>query len=87
MRTATTKDSYLHGPSTELTCCVCGEKDIDKILVQQIGIAAGIGGNCYSFCNKCWNSKNLGKNILKILGFEHGMRIKEEMMDVKEILP
>jgi len=70
----------------ELKCCICGEQDRHKLQVEGIGLSAGTWGDEYTFCSKCWNSKSLGKNILKILGYPFGMKLIGEAIpdDAKE---
>lgn len=80
-----TKSHDLHGPRTQLKCCVCGETDRDKFKVEQLGIAAGPTGDDYTFCQKCWNSKKLGQNILNLLGYPNGMSLLDETVEVEEI--
>ena len=62
---------------THLSCCICGTKNYDDLFVQSLGIAAGMSGFDYSFCKKCWNSKNLGEKILKVLEYPQGLKLKE----------
>ena len=62
MRTATCDGSVMK-------CGICGTMDYDKLEVHNLGIAAGMHGEDYSFCKACWESKDLGANILKMLHF------------------
>ncbi len=86
MRTAKTIDSMLHGGPVEIACCVCGERDFDKMHVHTLGIAAGISGDDYSFCLKCWKSKTLGSKILKLVGYnpKHGMKLRDDCVSITE---
>ena len=68
-----------------LECCICHENDRDKLLVEDIGIAVGVSGDNYSFCYKCWNSKNLGSRILKLIEMYPAMKIKDESLDIEEV--
>lgn len=66
----------------KIRCCLCHESDYHKIYVDELGLAAGMSGDDYSFCKKCWTSKNLGERILRLLGFEHGMKLKPELLEI-----
>ena len=39
----------------------------------------------YSFCKKCWQSKTLGEDILRLIGFEGKMKLKDECLDIEVI--
>lgn len=65
-----------------LKCCLCGDNNRVNLLVEDIGIAVGISGENYSFCKKCWYSKDLGKEILKLVGYPDGMKILDEQVEV-----
>jgi|688.fasta_scaffold1495976_1 hypothetical protein len=84
MRTATTKDSILHGDGHTISCCICGERDFDKMHIHNLGLAVGMCGDDYSFCFKCWMSPTLGNKILRMLGFKPktGMKLKDESLDI-----
>lgn len=81
---AYTKDSMLHGSKHKLVCCLCGEDNREKLEVEDIGISVGLSGEDYSFCRKCWYNKNLGKYILKLLGYER-LKINDENLDIQSI--
>ncbi len=70
----------------ELKCCICGEEDRDKLQVESLGIGAGMSGEDYCFCYKCWNSKTLGKEILKLIGYPEKLKLIGEAVpcDTKE---
>lgn len=70
---ATTKSSELHGHSHALVCCMCGERDFSKLLVQDIGIALGMNGDDFTFCKTCWNHPRLGRKLLRLLGHPKGL--------------
>lgn len=78
---AVTKESSLHGSPHQLQCCLCGENDRNKLLVEDIGISVGMCGDEYSFCEKCWNSKNLGQKILNLLGYS-ALKILDENLEL-----
>lgn len=80
----TTKDSLLHGEAHQLQCSICGENDRNKLIVEDLGIAVGYSGDNYSFCHKCWFSKNLGQKILNLLGYRHGLKIINENLNLRE---
>lgn len=80
---AYTKGSCLYGDSHKLECSVCGEDDRNKLEVEDIGIAVGMGGEEYSFCGKCWHSNDLGKKILALLGYEK-IKILDESLDLRK---
>ena len=83
---ATTKgDGFNSGFSHLLQCCMCGENDRDKLVVEDMGISLGMSGNNYSFCKKCWHSKNFGKNLLDFLGYPNGLKLKNEVLEIKVI--
>jgi len=60
-----------------LRCCLCGEIDIKKLIVQNIGIAVGMGGSDYSFCKKCLFSKDFGKKLLREVGYPDGIILRD----------
>ena len=82
---AYTRYSVLNGEAHLLQCGICGENDRRKLLVENMGLCVSGGGDDYCFCKKCWNSPNLGKKLLKLLGFEKEMKLSDECLDIKEI--
>jgi len=80
---AKTKHSELHGSVHVLMCCLCGENDRNKLIVEDIGLCIGMSGQDYSFCKKCWSSRDLGKKILKLVGYPDGMKILDERLDLQ----
>ena len=86
MKVATYKGGMFgDGEGEKLQCDLCGQMDLEKLLVQNIGISAGMCGNDYTFCSKCWNGKNFGKRLLQHLGFPDGMILKLDKLDIVEI--
>jgi len=79
---ATAKESELHGPSHVLECCLCGEDDRDKLVVEDIGLATSNGEN-YSFCKECWYSPDLGRALLDLLGYSDGIKLLESSLDLR----
>jgi hypothetical protein len=73
------------GKGEVLSCCLCGELNYEKLIVQRLGIAAGMSGDDYTFCEKCWYGKNLGKRLLQLLGYPVGMYLKIESIELIEI--
>lgn len=82
---ASTKSSDLRGSSHQLQCCLCGENNRDKLLVEDIGIGIGMSGDDYSFCRDCWNSPDLGKKLLIFLGCSNGLKMLDSALDLKVI--
>jgi len=78
-------DSVFSGPSHNIECCLCGENDRNEIKIEDIGISAGMGGDDYSFCFKCWESKFLGKNLLDFLGCPDGLKLKDESLELRTV--
>lgn len=74
------EDDYLHGNPFHLVCCICGERDRDKLLVEDIGISVGMVVNNYTFCKKCWNSRHLGKNILQIICGRNCLKVNDKFV-------
>ena len=72
------------GEGEILSCCLCGEKDFDKLVVHRLGISVGMGGDDYTFCKKCLDDKNFGLNLLHHLGYPYGILLKEECVDIIE---
>jgi hypothetical protein len=86
MKVATFKGGMFgYGENEKLQCVLCGELDLDKLIVQRLGISVGMCGDDYTFCEKCWNGKNFGKRLLQYLGYEGGMRLQLDILDIKEI--
>ena len=74
------------GPEEHLLqCSICGENDRNKLLVEDISIGCGTSGNDYTFCSKCWKSKNIGKKILELIDNPNGLKYKNEHLNIKEI--
>ena len=82
---AYTKENILHGESHLLQCSLCGDNHRDNLIVEDLGIAVGVCGNNYSFCKKCWNSKNLGQKILSLLEYPNGMKVLDNSLEIREI--
>jgi len=78
------KESLLHGPAHLLQCCICGENDRNKLIVEDIGIAVGMCGDDYSFCMECWGAKDLGKKLLNLIGYT-ALKILDENLELKEV--
>jgi len=68
-----------------LECCLCHENDREKLVVEHLVLGAGMSGKEYSFCKKCWQSKTLGEDILRLIGFEGKMKLKDECLDIEVI--
>jgi hypothetical protein len=79
------KGGSLHGSRAQLVCCVCGEDDREKLAVEELGLAAGMRGDDYTFCHRCWYSKTLGKKILSVLGYSHGLKLIDSAVEVVEV--
>jgi len=82
---AYTKTSLFHGDGHLLQCSICGDNHRDNLIVEDLGLSVGMSGDDYSFCKKCWGSKDLGEKILALLGYPKGMKILNEMVEIKEI--
>lgn len=66
----------------KLSCSLCGEDDRNKLFIENLGIAVGMGGDEYSFCKKCSFSKDFIIKLLEMLGFgENGMKIKDDSLN------
>jgi len=83
------KHTNMFGGNTEdyemlLKCDLCGEKQFEKLYVHRLGLAVGMSGCNYTFCKKCWQSKNLGERLLKLIGFENGAYIKSDYIEMRE---
>ncbi len=76
---ARTRENHLHGPAHKLECCICWKDDRNKLKVEDIGIAVGISGDDYSFCEECWDSDDLGEKILGLLGYDRIKILDEEL--------
>jgi len=86
MKTARYKGGMFgDGEGDLLSCNLCGEIDYDKLIVQRLGIAIGMSGDDYTFCEKCWNGKNFGKRLLQRLGYSDGMKLKLDCIDIIEV--
>jgi len=72
--------AYLHGEGGMLFCCVCGENDRDKLIVEGLMLGKGPCGDDYSFCAKCWKSKTLGDKIMKVLDISPGLKMLDEFV-------
>ncbi|MDO9541483.1 MAG: hypothetical protein Q7J98_04065 [Kiritimatiellia bacterium] len=79
---ATAKESELHGPAHVLECCLCGEDDRDKLVVEDLGLATS-DGELYSFCKDCWRSPELGQDLLNLLGYPGGIKLLESSLDLR----
>ena len=80
-----TSHSLMHGPSHQLRCALCGEEDRRKLHVEDLGLSVGMCGEDYSFCRACWCAPDLGKKILRLLGFRGAMKIKDENVTTKAL--
>lgn len=60
-----------------LKCSICGEETRSKILIEDLGISIGMGGDSYTFCMKCWLAKDLGLKLLDMLGITE-LKYKDE---------
>lgn len=78
------KEHFMHGPAHQLQCCLCGENDRNKLIVEDIGISVGMCGDDYSFCEKCWGSRTLGKKILDLLGYK-ALKLLDENLELREV--
>lgn len=76
---------FNEGKGDVLSCCLCGERDYDKLYVHRLGISVGMGGDDYTFCKACWTGKNFGNRLLQALGYPDGMYLKEESLEISEI--
>lgn len=64
----------------EYTCCLCGVEDESKTEICRLGLnnypiqydaCDGTSNvNYFSFCKACWHSRNLGKKISRMLGYD-----------------
>jgi len=75
----------LGSDSHKLQCSICGEVDRNELIVEDMNMGWGVGGNEYSFCKKCWYSENLGKNILIILNTAGGIKYKDDVLEFEEV--
>lgn len=84
---ATKKESLLHGERHLLQCCMCGENDRNKLIIEDISLGMGMSGDNYSFCKSCWQSKSLGNNLMELLGIdkEFGLKILDDCLELREI--
>jgi len=73
----------MSAPAHLLVCCLCGETDRDKLIVEDLGLAVGMSGDDYSFCDSCWGKPDLGKRILKHLGYPYGLKIRDDCLDLQ----
>ena len=64
---------------------MCKDSDFDNLIVHEIGLAVGIGGDDYTFCKKCWGSADLGKKILELLEYPNGIKFKNSSLEFVEI--
>lgn len=86
MKTAIYKGGMFgEGAGETLSCCLCGEKNFEKLIVQRIGIAIGMSGDDYTFCESCWNGPNFGSRLLQFLGYPNGMRLMDKSLEFREI--
>jgi len=75
------RSDYLHGDPHNLFCCICGEEDRNKLIVEDMGISVGMCTEEYTFCKECWGSPNLGEIILNLIGYADGLKIKEDFIE------
>lgn len=68
-----------------LQCCLCYENDRNKLVVEHLALGSGMSGKEYSFCKNCWASETLGDDIIRLLGFEGRMKLKDECLDLEEV--
>ena len=78
-------DSIFSGPAHTIECCLCGENDRNKIIIEDMGISLGACGDDYSFCLKCWSDKNLGINLLKFFECPNGLKLLDDSLILREI--
>lgn len=76
---------FNEGSGDTLSCCLCGERDYEKLFVERLGIALGMAGDDYTFCKACWLGKNFGKRLLQYLGYPDGIRLRTESLEITEI--
>ena len=82
---AKTLASEIHGDAHLLKCSLCAETDRNKLIVEDMVLGAGMSGDTYSFCKKCWYRKDLGQKLLDIIGYPLGLKIKDECLDIQEV--
>jgi len=68
-----------------LFCALCGERNYDKLKVQQIEVGAASPFGIYSFCELCWHGPNLGRRLLQLMGCEDGLLLNEASITTIEI--
>ena len=73
------------GRGDVLSCCLCGEMDYDCLVVHRLGIAVGMAGTDYTFCYDCWYGPNLGKRLLALLDYPHGLYLRDDAVIIKEV--
>jgi len=74
------------GKGDLLTCCLCGEQDYPKLFVQRIGIFAGMCGEDYTFCHRCWHAPDFGFRLARTLGFERrGLRLLRSSVTLRKV--
>jgi hypothetical protein len=73
------------GPDKHLLkCSVCGENDRAKLLIEDLGIAVGMGGDNYTFCMSCWYAPDLGKKLEKLLEIsDEGLKYLDYCVEYK----
>ena len=81
----TPKGDAFSSESHKLQCSICGEVDRDSLVVEDICIGYGMGGDVYSFCDKCWNSKHIGKNILALIGAGEKLKYIDNLLEITEV--
>jgi len=68
------------GGKTELRCAICGDSERDNLVVELVGISAGMSGEEYSFCRKCWESPSLGIDLMKLIGRPYPLKLNDEIV-------
>lgn len=77
---------FSEGKGEQLSCCLCGEQDYPKLFVQRIGIALGMAGDDYTFCEGCWHRPDFGTRLATVLGFERsGLRLLRRSVTLRKV--
>ena len=58
-------NNELHSGKIE-PCLTCGERDPEKLVVENIGISFGMRGDDYSFCLACYKTKTLKEVLARL---------------------
>lgn len=85
VRVATRTPLFSDGAKEPLRCCLCGERDYDKLIVQALGVSVGpLNGYEFTFCEECWRGPMLGQELFNLLGYPNGLRLKGEFVEIRE---